>query len=75
VAGEIIALVAEHAFDVLAAPPRRVTWPESAVPSSERLEAMFYPGAEQIADAASSVCEKRVESATESIVKSFDGPF
>ncbi|MBI4862087.1 MAG: hypothetical protein HY815_17800, partial [Candidatus Riflebacteria bacterium] len=35
-------------FDALKAPPARVVWPDCAVPSSQAIEALFYPGASQI---------------------------
>lgn len=48
---EIIASVSEQLGDRLASRPRRVTWPQSAVPTSSRLEEQFYPTANDIADA------------------------
>jgi hypothetical protein len=35
----------------LRSPPRRVTWPQSAVPTASKLEQEFYPGSKDIADA------------------------
>ncbi len=76
VAGEIIAQVAERALDVLRARPVRVTWPESAVPSSQAIEPLFYPGAREIQAAAVATCESRAaERLVMSTVKDFHGPF
>jgi pyruvate/2-oxoglutarate/acetoin dehydrogenase E1 component len=75
VAGEVIACVAEEALDSLRARPVRVTWPDSAVPSSQAIEAMFYPGAREIQAAAVATCEGRTERLVASTVKDFHGPF
>lgn len=75
VAGEIVARVAEEALDSLRARPVRVTWPESAVPSSQAIEGMFYPGARDIQAAAVATCEARTERLVTSTVKDFHGPF
>jgi pyruvate dehydrogenase E1 component beta subunit len=76
VAGEVIALVAEHALDALAAAPVRVTWPDSPVPSSHAIERNFYPGSRQIHAAARAACERPVaRDLTTSTVKAFEGPF
>ncbi len=75
VAGEILARVAEEALDVLRARPIRVTWPESAVPSSQTIESMFYPGAREIQAAAVATCEGQTGRLVTSIVKDFHGPF
>ncbi len=76
VAGEIVARVTEEAFDCLRAGPRRVTWPDSAVPSSQVLEGQFYPGAQEIQAAAAQVCEGSKEASwIKSTVKDFSGPF
>jgi acetoin:2,6-dichlorophenolindophenol oxidoreductase subunit beta len=75
VAGEILARVAEEALDALRARPIRVTWPESAVPSSQTIEAMFYPGAREIQAAAIATCEGRTDRLVTSTVKDFHGPF
>ena len=76
IAGEIIARVAEEAFDALKARPVRVTWPDSAVPSSQAIEALFYPGAREIQMAATFVCEaKKGDAFVPSTVKHFEGPF
>ncbi len=55
VAGEIIATVAERLGPQLKAAPRRVTWPDSHVPMSAPLEALFYPTAETVLDAIKNV--------------------
>lgn len=76
VAGEIMACVAERAYDMLRAKPVRVTWPDSAVPSSQAIEGAFYPGAADIYAAASHVCACARETAlVQSTDKRFDGPF
>ena len=41
-------MVAEHAFDRLKAPIKRVTLPDVPAPSSRSLEASYYPGADDI---------------------------
>lgn len=76
VAGEIVARAAEEIFDLLRARPVRVTWPDTAVPSSQELEARFYPGAREIQEAAAAVCESaHPPGAVTSAVKPFEGPF
>ncbi len=76
VAGEIIALAAEHVFGSLKASPRRVTWPDSSVPSSSALEGQFYPGAQDVQKAALEACQQvRGGSLVRSTVKPFEGPF
>ncbi|MBI4356166.1 MAG: alpha-ketoacid dehydrogenase subunit beta [Candidatus Omnitrophica bacterium] len=77
IAGEIIARVAEAAHDALKARPVRITWPDSAVPSSQAIEARFYPGAAEIQAAIlQTVARQRdTELLAPSTVKKFDGPF
>ncbi len=76
VAGEIVARVAEDVLDALKARPVRVTWPDSSVPSSQAIEAQFYPGATDIQAAALSVIEgARDRGLVPSTVKPFEGPF
>lgn len=76
ISGEVIALAAERIFDSLKASPRRVTWPDSSVPSSMALEEQFYPGAQEIQKAALEVCEQdRGAKLVRSTVKQFEGPF
>jgi len=76
IAGEVVARVAEEILDSLKARPVRVTWPDSAVPSSQAIEAVFYPGAKDIHAAAVTACDKtRATSSVESTVKPFEGPF
>jgi pyruvate dehydrogenase E1 component beta subunit len=76
VAGEVIARVCEQAFDLLKARPMRVTWPDSCVPSSQAIEAQFYPGAREIQAAVMAVCGKGVDRGfAVSAQKKFDGPF
>lgn len=47
-AAEIIATVAERFGKDMRSRPRRVTWPQSAVPTGSRLEEQFYPDSEDI---------------------------
>jgi pyruvate/2-oxoglutarate/acetoin dehydrogenase E1 component len=47
-AAEIVALVAEHAFDCLKTAIRRVTIPDCPAPASAALEKVFYPDYESI---------------------------
>ena len=76
VAAEVIARVSEDAFDSLKSRPLRVTWPDSSVPSSQAIEAQFYPGAKEIQTAAMRVCEKALaRDLVRSTVKQFEGPF
>jgi acetoin:2,6-dichlorophenolindophenol oxidoreductase subunit beta len=76
IAGEVVARVAEEILDSLKARPVRVTWPDSAVPSSQAIEAVFYPGAKDIHAAAVTACDKtRATGSVESTVKPFEGPF
>jgi pyruvate/2-oxoglutarate/acetoin dehydrogenase E1 component len=77
VAGEVIATVAEQALETLSARPRRVTWPNSVVPSSPEIERQFYPGASDIQAAVLQVCSRREKrELVESTVKTLlHGPF
>lgn len=76
VAGEVLARVAENAFDALKAQPVRITWPDSSVPSSQAIEAQFYPGAREIQEAAVAACEQTRDTGfVKSTVKHFEGPF
>lgn len=56
-ASEIAARVAEHAFDDLDAPVRRVTAPHTPVPFSPALEQLYVPDAERVARVAREVVE------------------
>ena len=51
-AAEVAALSAEKGFALLKAPVQRVCLPDVPVPASPALEKVYYPGAEQIAEAA-----------------------
>ncbi|GAB2846261.1 alpha-ketoacid dehydrogenase subunit beta [Lentzea nigeriaca] len=51
VAGDIAALVAEHAFHALRGPVRTVTAPHAPVPFTPALEDAYTPGADQIVTA------------------------
>jgi len=76
VAAEVVALAAEHALGALKAPPVRVTWPDSPVPSSPAIEPRFYPGARQIHAAALYTLSRDASGGlTGSSVKPFEGPF
>jgi 2-oxoisovalerate dehydrogenase E1 component len=48
---EVAARVAEHHFELLAAPPLRLGLPNVRVPASERLQAALVPGPDEIAQA------------------------
>lgn len=52
VGAEIAALVAEHAFDSLKAPVRRVTGPDAPPPASYALEQAFVPSVDAVVEAA-----------------------
>ena len=49
---ELAALVAEDALELLKAPVRRVTLPDTPTPCAAPLEKLYYPGAAEIAAAA-----------------------
>jgi pyruvate/2-oxoglutarate/acetoin dehydrogenase E1 component len=50
--GEIAALAADHGFDTLRAPIRRVAAPFAPVPFPPDLEAAYFPRADRIAGVA-----------------------
>jgi len=50
-AAEIIATVAETLGNNMRSRPRRVTWPQSAVPTGSKLEEQFYPTSDDIVGA------------------------
>lgn len=54
-AGEISAMVAEHGFDLLDAPIKRVTAPDTPVPFSPVLEQAYLPSVEKIVAAVKSL--------------------
>jgi pyruvate dehydrogenase E1 component beta subunit len=56
ISAEISALVTEKAFDVLKAPILRVALPDCPAPASHVLEEAYYPGANEIVQAARKVC-------------------
>jgi pyruvate/2-oxoglutarate/acetoin dehydrogenase E1 component len=58
-AAEVIALVAENAFDALKAPVKRITLPDCPAPASAVLEKVYYPGAENIVAAVRQVMQGR----------------
>jgi len=53
--GEISAMVAEHGFDLLDAPIKRVTAPDTPVPFSPSLEQAYLPSVEKIVAAVKSL--------------------
>lgn len=76
VAGEIIASVSEQAFSSLKQHPVRIAWPHISVPSSQSIEAQFYPGAKEIEKAALKLCDQKISHENvQSTVKAFEGPF
>ena len=76
VSAELLAVTAEHAFGALKAPPVRVTWPDSPVPSSQALEPGFYPGARQIHAAVRYTLSRGASAGLAgSSTKPFEGPF
>jgi pyruvate dehydrogenase E1 component beta subunit len=58
VSAEIAALVCEHAFDYLDAPPKRVCAMDVPLPYAANLEALALPQAEHIVAAVKEVCYK-----------------
>jgi 2-oxoisovalerate dehydrogenase E1 component len=54
--GEIAAQIAEHAFDWLDAPVKRIGAPDMPVPYNDRLERSYMPSAADIVTAAREVC-------------------
>jgi pyruvate dehydrogenase E1 component beta subunit len=62
VAGEIIAHVVEHAFDVLQAAPLRVCLPDHPTPTAQSMSEFYYPGARQISDAVLKVLGRNISS-------------
>lgn len=76
VAGETVAVVAEHALEALKARPVRVNWPDSPVPASQAIEPLYYPGARQIHAAVLWVMGRSTDRGLAgSSVKPFEGPF
>ncbi len=77
VAGEIVASVSENAHSYLKSAPARIFWPDTCVPSSQAIEAMFYPGAKEIETAALKACGRQdvKKESIPSTVKKFEGPF
>lgn len=84
-AGEIVALISEALFDSLKVAPRRLTYPDTYVPTSHILAAEYYPNAYDIVAAVRGLMgvEQDLETLlTEKIKrpldvpdKSFTGPF
>jgi 2-oxoisovalerate dehydrogenase E1 component beta subunit len=52
IAGEIMALINEGAFEYLDAPPQRLTAPDTPVPYGPPMEDYYLPGTEDVLDAA-----------------------
>ena len=61
-ASQIAAVVAEHGFDLLAAPIRRVTTANVAIPYAPNAEAHVLPDQSRIEAAVRDVCARRDES-------------
>jgi pyruvate dehydrogenase E1 component beta subunit len=59
VAAEVSALVAEHAFEYLKAPIRRVTLPDCPAPASAVLEKVYYRDSRDIVSAVKQVTAKK----------------
>jgi acetoin:2,6-dichlorophenolindophenol oxidoreductase subunit beta len=59
VAAEVSALVAEHAFEYLKAPIRRVNLPDCPAPASAVLEKVYYRDSRDIVSAVKQVTEKK----------------
>lgn len=62
VGAEIVATVADEAFDALRAPTRRVCLPDTPAPTSAALERAYYHGAPQIVEAVEAVMEAKRQS-------------
>ena len=58
-AAEIIASVSEALGDQMRSRPRRVTWPQSAVPTSSALEEQFYPTSDDVVEACATSVGKK----------------
>jgi len=88
-AAEIVSLLAEESFDVLKAPPKRVTYPDSFNPTSWTLANHFYPTAKDIAVAAlellkrptqarkllETILQEKMDGPLDVPDKTFTGPF
>ncbi|MGK5522190.1 alpha-ketoacid dehydrogenase subunit beta [Micromonospora sp. URMC 107] len=74
---EVAAVVAEHAFDSLRAPVRRVTLPDSPAPVSWPLEEAFNPDADAVAKACLEVLglEREIAVAVDELARDFVGPY
>jgi pyruvate/2-oxoglutarate/acetoin dehydrogenase E1 component len=55
-AGEILARISQDAFELLDAPPMRVTRMDTPVPWVEPLELFVLPSADKVTEAALRVC-------------------
>lgn len=75
ISAEIAATVTERLFDALRAPVARVGLPEAPTPCAPLLEAAYYPGAAEIARAASAVVGKDVAAARAAACADHDKPF
>ncbi len=56
---EVAAVAAEHAFDHLKAPVKRIGWPHTPCPVSKALEDQFYPTYENIIHATYELLERK----------------
>ncbi len=57
VAGEVAAKITETCWHDLKCPPKRVTLPEAPVPAAHSLEALYFPGWEDVYEAVKNLCE------------------
>lgn len=74
VAGDVVAQVAERAFDYLDAPPRRVTSLDVHMPYNRKLEALVIPGKERIVQACREVCGRVEQKAKVGVRRSVASP-
>jgi len=59
VGAEIIAIVNEHAFDYLDAPPERITSADVPMPYSKSIEELAIPSAPNVVNAVRRVCYRK----------------
>ena len=57
IGAELLARVSMQAFDVLRAPPQRITSPDVPVPAAPQLERAFVPGVQAVLGCARRLCE------------------
>jgi pyruvate dehydrogenase E1 component beta subunit len=61
VASEVVSLAAEHCFDTLKAPPRRLCTPDTHIPFAPNMEKGLYPTTETIVTAARAMMARTTE--------------